>query len=57
MHELHNYLPLLLERMKLETNLHDEKGYVAYIQNLNQGRNHGLVLKKMHRIIKFKQEA
>ena len=36
--------------------MHD-KEYVIHIRNLKQALNHGLVLKKMHRFIKFKQEA
>ena len=36
--------------------MHD-KEYVIHIRNLKQALNHGLVLIKMHRFIKFKQEA
>ena len=42
---------------KLVVNLHDKTEYVIYIRNLKQALNHGLVLKKLHRIIKFSQNA
>ena len=31
--------------------------YVIHIKNLKQALNHGLVLKKVHRVIKFNQNA
>ena len=49
--------------MKLEKaekrviNLHDKTEYVIHIRNLKQALNHGLVLKKVHRVIKFNQKA
>ena len=63
LHELHNDLPFLPERMKIEkveklvANLHDKTEYVNHIRNLEQELNHGLVLKKVHRVIKFNQNA
>ena len=42
---------------KLVANLHDKIEYVIHIRNLNQALNHGLVLKKFHRVIKFNQNA
>ena len=63
LHELHNDLPFSLEGMKIEkvkkfvTNSHDETEYVIHIRNLKQALNHGLVLKKVHRVIKFNQKA
>ena len=33
------------------------KEYVIHIRSLKQALNHGLVLKKLHRVIKFNQEA
>ena len=42
---------------KLVANLHDEKEYVIHIRNLKQALNHGSVLEKVHRVIKFNQEA
>ena len=38
-------------------NLHDKAKYFIQIRNLTQALNHGLVLKKLHRIIKFNQKA
>ena len=39
------------------TNLHDKNEYVVHIINLKQALNHGLILKKVHRVIKFNQKA
>ena len=36
---------------KLLANLHDKTEYVILIRNLKQAFNHGLVLKKVHRVI------
>ena len=63
LHELHNDLPFLPERMKLKkaeklaTNLHDKTEYVIHIRNLKQALNHGLILKKVHRVIRFNQKS
>ena len=63
LYELHKDLPFLPERMKIEkveklvTNLHDKTEYVIHIRNLKQALNHGLVLKKLYRIIRFNQNA
>ena len=49
--------------MKIETieilvaNLHDKTEYIIHIRNLKQTLNHGIVLKKVHRVIKFNQNA
>ena len=62
-HELHNDLPFLQERMKIEktenlgASLHDKTEYVISIRDLKQVLNHQLVLKKLHRRIKFNQNA
>ena len=42
---------------KLVTNLHDKTEYVIHIRNLKQALNHGLILKKVHRVIKFNQKV
>ena len=42
---------------KLVVNLHDKNEYVIHIRNLKQALDHGLVLKKVHRVIKFNQNA
>ena len=63
LHGLHEYLPFLPERMKigkckkLACNLYDKKSYVVHIRSLKQALNHGLILKKVHRVIQFNQEA
>ena len=49
--ELHDDLPFLPERMKIEkfekllTNLHDKIECAIHIRNLKQVSNHGLILK------------
>ena len=42
---------------KLVCNLFNKKKYVAHINTLKQVLNHGLKLKKIHRVIEFNQEA
>ena len=42
---------------KLVCNLHNKKKYVVHIRSLKQALDHGLKLKKVHRIIEFNQEA
>ena len=42
---------------KLTCILFDKENYVVHIRALKQALNHGLVLKKVHRVIEFKQEA
>ena len=37
--------------------MHDKKKYVVHISILKQALNHGLKLKKVHRVIEFNQEA
>ena len=37
--------------------LHDKTEYIIHIRNLKQALNHGLVLKKVHKVIKFNQNA
>ena len=63
LHDLHSDLPFLPERMeinkckKLVCNLCDKRKYVVHINSLKQALNHGLKLKKIHRIIEFNQKA
>ena len=63
LHGLHENLPFLPERMKTDKcrklvyNLYDKKNFVAHIRSLKQALNHGLILKKVHRVIQFNQEA
>ena len=60
--EIHNDLPFLPERIKIENveklvaNLHDKTDSYTH-KNLKQALNHGLVLEKVHRMIKFNQNA
>ena len=42
---------------KLAANLHDKNKYVIHISYLKQALNNGLVLKKVHKVIKFNQNA
>ena len=57
LHDLHSNLPFLPERMeigkckKLVCNFYDKKIYVVHIRSLKQALNHGLILKKVHRVI------
>ena len=61
--ELHNDLPFLPERMKIEkvkkllANLNDKTEYVINIRYSKKGLNHGLISKKVYRVIKFNQNA
>ena len=63
LHELHNDLPFLSDRMKIDKcnklvcNLFNKKKYITRINSLKQALNHGLKFKKIHRIIEFNQEA
>ena len=42
---------------KLMCNLPDKKKYVVHIKSLKQALNHGLKVKRVHRIIEFNQKA
>ena len=63
LHEVHNNLPFLPERMKIEkfeklvTNLHDKNEYAIHIRKLKQALHLRLNLKKVHRVIKFNQKT
>ena len=62
LHEPHNDLPFLPERRKTEkvekyATLHGKTEYVIHIRNLKQALNHGSVFKKVHKVIKFNQNA
>ena len=56
-------LPFLLERMKIDKckklvcNLYDKKSCVVHIRSLKEALNHGLILKKVHRLIQFNRKA
>ena len=63
LHRLHNDLPFLPQKMnihkveKLVPNLFNKKKYTMHIRVLQQALQHGLILKKVHRVIQFKQSA
>ena len=47
-----------LKKIKmLHTNLHDKTEYVIHIRNSKQALNHRLILKKVHKVIKWNQKA
>ena len=60
---IHKDLPFLPERKKigkcnkLVCTIQNKKNYVFQINPLKQALNHGLILKKVHRVIQFNQEA
>ena len=62
MRDLHSDLPFLPEIMKIDKcnklvcNLNDKKT-VVHIRSLKQALNHGLILKKVRKVIQFNQEA
>ena len=62
LHDLHSDLPFLPERIeineckKLIFNLSNKKKYVIHVNSLKQALNHGLKLKKIHRVIEFNQK-
>ena len=63
LHDLHSDLPFLPKRIKIDKckklvcDLHNKKKYVLHIKSLKQTLNHGLKLKRVHRIIEFNQKA
>ena len=63
LHNLHSDLSFLPERKKIKKcnklvcDFHDKKNYVVHIKALKQALNHGLILKKVHRMIQFNQKA
>ena len=63
LHHFQNDLPFLSEGMSIEkveklvANLHDKTEYNIHIRNLNQALNRELVLKQVHRVIKFNKKV
>ena len=57
LHDLHNDLPFLPERIKIEkvekfvANSHDKTEYVIHMENLKQALKHRSFLKNLHRIL------
>ena len=62
MFNLHQDLPFLPERRKVNKvkklicSIENKEKYVIHIRVLKQALNHGLVLRKVHRVIQFNQE-
>ena len=60
---MHSDLPFLAERMKINKckklvcNINDKENYDVQLRALKQALSHGLVLKKVRRVIQFNQEA
>ena len=60
--DLHKDLPFLPESKKVNKveklicSIEDKEKYVMHIKVLKQALNHGLVLKKVHRVIQFNQK-
>ena len=60
---LHKDLPFLAKRKKIEKcknlvcNIHGKENYVVHIRALKQASNHGLILKKVHKVIQFNQKT
>ena len=61
--KIHSDLPFLPERMKinkyqkLECNTYEKKNYVEHMKALKLAFDYGLILEKMHRLIKFNREV
>ena len=57
------YITVTPERIKIKkikklvANLHDKTNHLIHMRNFKQALNHGLVLKKVRRIIKFNQKT
>ena len=63
LHDLDSDLSFLPKKMKIDKykklvcDLRNKNKYVVHIKSLKQALNHGLKLKKVHRIIEFSQKA
>ena len=63
LHNLHNDIPFMCDKMKINgvekliPNLYDKKKYIIHIRALKQAIDHGLILEKIHRCIRFRQSA
>ena len=56
-------LPFLPERKKskkckkLVCNIHNKENYVVHVRVLKRALNHGLILKRVHKVIQFNKKA
>ena len=63
LHDFHSDLPFLPERMKINKcrklvcNSYNQNNYVVHTRSLKETLDHELILKKVHRVIQFNQEA
>ena len=63
LHSVHSDLPFLPERMKINKcgkllcNIRNKENYIINIVSLKQALNHGLILKRLQKVIEFEQEA
>lgn len=66
LHDKHNDYPFCPERRsidnimkneKLLLTFHDKKNYITHFSMLKHALKHGLILKKVHRVLQFKQTA
>ena len=63
LHDLHSDLPFLLERIKINTyyklvcNLYEKNNYAVHIKSLKKAIDHRLILREVHKVIQFNQEA
>ena len=63
MFNIHSDLPFLFEINKINKchklvcNVHDKKNDVVHRRALKQALNHGLILKKVHRVIQFNKKT
>ena len=61
LHDLHNDIPFMCSKMKVNgvekliPNLYDKRKYIIQIRALKQALDHGLLLEKIHRCIRFRQ--
>ena len=59
---LHKNLPFLTERQKIQKwkklvcHMHNKENYVVHIRALRQALNHGLIIRRVHKVIQFNQE-
>ena len=61
LHDLHNDIPFMCAKMKVNEveklipNLYNKRKYIVHIRALKQAIDHGLVLRRIHRCIRFSQ--